>query len=477
MDDLVEEIKKRLDTDLGVEEIRVELISKGFLEADIDSAISKVSGSIEKAKKRATASTGVKFLIKELFDRAGYGLGSQQFINVLFFQTGASLFMIGSINGVKTFLSIIIAWFMKQYSNIRLVTTKLIGRAGIIFGFSFLFMAIARFLHLKWLFALALLLGSIGAVSYGDLYQKLFKESLKKEKRGHLLEKIPYYGLIVTGLCLLLGAFLIETYAPGRFTINLFGKIIIYPVGYLIAFDLAAVLFIISGYILSFVKAKEGKEEEKKKAVLSYLFNQVRSNLNVLKSFAKNKVLLVLIITSSLVGFVQALANSYYGVFLYKYLRNIGFGGFYNIAVVFLLALIASFIGPAISKKNAQLYGKFPMLVFGTLLMAITPLTYYFNPSLVPIAMATIIGVIGGSIAGVAHGLVIADLMHESDRKTYFSSMSLFAAFPYLFAIPIGAYAAEVFGLKKLFLILGLIMAIIVVPLYFIVVLLKKEKI
>lgn len=476
MVDLVEEIKKRLDTGLGVEEVRIELISKGFLEADIDSAISKVSSSIEKAKKRATASTAAKFLVKELFDRAGYGLGSQQFINVLFFQTGASLFMIGSINGVKTFLSIIISWLMKQYSNIRKVTIKLIGRAGIIFGFSFLFMAIARFLHLKWVFALALLLGSIGAVSYGDLYQKLFKESLKKEKRGHLLEKIPYYGLIITGLCLLLSAFLIEKYAPGMFSINLFGKTF-YLLGYLIAFDLAAVLFIASGYVLSFVKAKEGKEEGEKKYVLSYLFNQFKSNFDVLKKFVKNKVLLILIITSIFVGFVQALANSYYGVFIYKYLRNIGFGGFYNIALVFLLALIASFIGPTISKKNAQLYGKFPMLVFGTLLMAITPLTYYFNPSLIPIAMATIIGVIGGSIAGVAHGLVIADLMGESDRKAYFSSMSLFAAFPYLLAIPIGAYAAQVLGLKKLFLILGLILAIVVVPLYFIVVLLKKEKI
>src|SRR4030042_4008447 len=136
MVDLVEDIKKRLDERLGVEEIRLQLINKGFLEADVEDAISKVSGSIEKAKKKETSRTAIKFLLKESFDRAGYGLGSQQFVNVLFFQTGASLFIIGSIDGIRIFLTIMLAWIMKQYSNIRKVTTGMIGGAGIIFGFS-----------------------------------------------------------------------------------------------------------------------------------------------------------------------------------------------------------------------------------------------------------------------------------------------------------------------------------------------------
>ena len=39
-----------------------------------------------------------KLAIKEILDKIGFGFGSQQFINILFLQIGAPLFLIGLIN-------------------------------------------------------------------------------------------------------------------------------------------------------------------------------------------------------------------------------------------------------------------------------------------------------------------------------------------------------------------------------------------
>jgi MFS family permease len=116
------------------------------------------------------------------------------------------------------------------------------------------------------------------------------------------------------------------------------------------------------------------------------------------------------------------------------------------------------------------------MLVFGTLLIAIMPLTYFYNPNLVAISMATMIGIIGAAIVGVANGLLILDILHERDRKYYFRVSNLLITIPYIITIPIGSFIAQAFGLKTLFLVLGLTLVCAVMPLYLIIIILYHRK-
>ncbi len=471
----IQEAKKGVEEESSLEKIKLQLEEKGHLSFDIEKSISTYSKKIQFSKKSFESKKIRKFFFKEFFDRMGYGFGSQQFINILLFQTGASYFVIGVINGLRVILSVILTSFLDEYSKVRQISKRFIGTTGIIFGFSFIFMAMARFLHSVPLFALALLIGSIGAVSYGELYQNMFKYALKKE-RSLLLRNIAQYGLIITGVSILLAGFLMDKFPATGTLISLFGfEFRVF--GYLIAFEIAAISSIISGYVLSFMKEKQIKIIEKRSLLtqLQIQFNNLKDNISV---FTKNRVIVVLIIATIITVFVQTLGNSYYGIYIYETFRYGYFKGFTNVAIIFLIAIMTSFFAPVIARKNAKEYGKFPMLVFGTLLMAIMPLTYYYNPNLVSISIGTLIGFIGAAIIGVSHGLLIIDLMSENERKIYFSTYNLLVIIPYLVIIPIGAYAAQVYGPRTLFLILGLILAFIVVPLYFLIIVMhKKEKI
>jgi len=467
--------KKEVNEDNFSDEIKLQLAEKSHLASDIEKAISTYSKKTQANKRINESKKITKIFFKEFFDRISYGFGSQQFINILFFHTGASYFVVGALNGLRVILSIILSSFLDEYSKVRQISKRFIGITGIIFGFSFIFMAMARVLHSVPLFAAALLIGSIGAVSYGEFYQKLFRDTLKKERSG-LLRNIAQYGLIITGASILLAGFLMDKFPAIGTPISLFGfKFRIF--GYLIAFEIAAISSIISGYVLSFIKEKQIKSIEKRSpsTQLKILLDNLKDNLPV---FTKNKTIMVLIIATIITGFVQTLGSSYYGIYIYETFKYSYFKGFTNVAVIFLIAIMTSLFSPFIARNNAREYGKFPMLVFGTLLMAIMPLTYYYNPNLLSISIGTLIGFIGAAIVGVSHGLLTIDLMSEKERKAYFSTYSLLIIIPYLVMIPLGAYAAQIYGLRILFLLLGLILALVVVPLYFLIIVMhKKEKI
>jgi MFS family permease len=226
----------------------------------------------------------------------------------------------------------------------------------------------------------------------------------------------------------------------------------------------AALSFILSALLVAKHERPENEEES------------VKPELSV---FFKNKIILVLIITAAITIFVQTLGNSYYGIFIFNNFKNAGFGGYLNVAIIFTIALITSIVAPLITRKNSIEYGKFPMLVFGTLLMAIMPLSFYYKPNLISIAMGTILGVIGGAINGVAQGLLVLELINDVERKIYFNFVGLLAALPLIITVPAGAYIAQTLGLQTLFLILAILLGGVVVPLYFFIVILyhKKEKI
>src|SRR3989338_6238744 len=123
-----------------------------------------------------------KFLAKEILDRIAYGLSSQQFLNILFVQSGASLFLVGILNGFKVMLSIIVSYYLSKFRVSQKANKALMSVAGILFGISIFTVTIALEKKSMPLFIVSFLFGSIIAVLYGTLYQDWFKENLEMKK-------------------------------------------------------------------------------------------------------------------------------------------------------------------------------------------------------------------------------------------------------------------------------------------------------
>jgi len=476
--EILEEIKKELQENQDIEEIRTKLISKGYQENDVDEAITSASAQILSQKKSSRAGTG-KYYIKTFFDRTGFGFGSRQYVNILFNQIGASIFLVGLINGIKAILSVIISSIVRERLKQQEVKRSIVALSEVFLGLSFVLMIVAFYFKSLYLFIAGMLLFGIFFAYYNDLFNRIFKKRLQEDRKDYLVGKITHYGLLLTAISLFIGAYLLDKFPSAGYTLRfvLFEKdYAITFFGYTVAFGIAALALIISGFL---ILGEKKKVEGERIRAIETVRNTLRNYKNTFSVFFKNKIILVLIIAGTITGLVQTLGNSYYGIFIYNNFRQIGFGGFMNVAIIFTIALLTSIIAPMITKRNAIEYGKFPMLVFGTLLMAIMPLSYYYKPNLISIAMGTILGVIGGAITGVAQGLLTLDLINDYERKMYFESVSLFATIPFLITIPIGSYIAQIFGLKTLFLILAFLLAGVVVPLYFFIVILyhKKEKI
>ena len=466
--ELMNEVKKAFAEGRTVDNVRTKLVSQGFIEEDIIDAIQKIKG----AERTKDEKKNIRlFTLKEIFDRMGYGFASVQFINILFYLTGAGFFLIGIINGLKTVLSLIISSFLQEYSKLRNISKKFMSKAGILFGVSFLFIAMAVVIKSLPLFAVALLAGSIGIVTYGDLYNQLVEQTLKKEKMSKFLLRISHYGVMITGVSLLLAGYLFDKLPMFNATrIFLFGKS--FPIyGYLIAFEITAIAFILSGYVLHYIKEKK-IENEKIKGFISDYYYQIKEQT---RRFLRNKYLLILLFASSITGLVQILGNSYYGIYIYKEFNFIGFGGFMNVAVIFTFAIVVSFLGPAFSKYLNKKVGLAPTLVFGTLLLAMMPLVSAYNPNFMSVSIANALSVLGAAILGMGQGLLVRKILPEIQRKLYFAALSIAVIVPFIILIPIGSWIAEVSSLVLLFKILALILLLLAAPIYFVLVLMANK--
>lgn len=403
----------------------------------------------------------VSFTAKEVLDKIGFGFGSQQFINILFLQAGASFFLIGLINSLRVIFGNLAYFLIGRFKSLK--NKRLIGLSGIIFGFSFLLMAVALFTRSVVLFSSAILISSISVVVYGES-----KGIFKLSGKAFLVEKIAKYSLIITAISLFIAAYLMDKYTVIGTTIilNIFNNAVSFKMhGYLIVFEIAAISFILAGYILS--KAK--KEE---------ISNIETTNLQLRKFcgfLVKNKMLLLLVITTMIIGLVQTVGYSYYGIFIYQNFKDDLFGGFLNVAMIFLVSIFTAIIGYFITKINIREHRKFHMLIFGAIMVAFMPFSYYFNPNLVIITIGTIIGVIGSSVVIVTTSLLAIELVDFELRKEYFSFANLASIPLFLIAAPILAYLAQAYGLSILFLILTIISAGVVVMLFAVSIALRKE--
>ncbi len=405
-----------------------------------------------------------KLSTKEILDKIGFGFSSQQFINILFLQTGASLFLIGLINSFRVIFGNLTSFFIEKFWSIK-KNKKLIGLSGVIFGFSFLLIAIAIFLRSITLFALAIIIGSIALVIYGE--SKAFFGV--RSNKAYIIEKIMKYSLIITAISMFIAAYVMDNYPVfgKQVLLNIYNNLLSFKIyGYLIVFEIAAVSFIIAGYILSKIK----ESSTKPKIVSADL--QLK---NLSGFFIKNKIVLLLIITSVIVSLVQTIGYSYYGIYIYQNFNSVLFGGFLNVAMVFLISVFSSLIGYFITKVNARVYRKIPILIFGVVMLAFMPFVYFFKPNLILVTIGTIIGVIGSSTVGVTNSLLAIELINFNLRQAYFSFINVVSIPFFLIVVPILAYIAQDYGLSVLFLLLTVILVVLTVMLLIASVIFRKE--
>jgi hypothetical protein len=322
-------------------------------------------------------------------------------------------------------------------------------------------MAIAIFINSVVVFSFAILISSICVIIYGES-KGFFKLSGSKV---YLIEKITKYSLIITAMSLFIAAYLMDKYpASGTpILLRIYNDLFSFKIyGYIIVFEIAAISFILAGYVLSHVK----KEISQVKKL------QIGNNFNL---FIKNKVLLLFAITNIIISLVQTIGYSYYGIFIYQNFNKVLFGGFLNVAMVFLISVFTSLIGYFITKINTKVYRKFSMFIFGTIMIAFMPFSYFLKPNLVLITMGTIIGVIGSSAVGVTNGLLVIDMIGHNLRQAYFSFTNLVSIPFFLVMAPILAYIAQVYSLNLLFLLLTSILVILIIILLITSVMFEKE--
>lgn len=477
---LHEEIKKELERSHSISEIKNSLIRRGYLEDDID----RVLGEHIKSKSLEHNKNDGILTIKELFDRIGYGFASQQFINILFMLSGASLLLIGVTNSFKTALTSLLSGAILELRKIKYIGKKLISTSGMVYGFSFFGITIALVVKNPWIFAVSLIIGSLGIIAHGDLFLEYSKALLKHEKRSEFLRFISYFGILITAASLLIAGFVMEFIPLNGMVIDLgflgIPDISFKIFGYLLIFEITAIMFILSGYLLSLIK-DDAPLFTADLNLLYFLKNYLSDTISSYKIFSKNNKIYLLTIATISTTVLQVIGNSYYGIFIYERFKNQFLGGFLNVAVVFVVALIASLVGSILTKKFAKSLGEAPMLVFGTLLISLMPFTMYFNPKLYAIALAAALSVVGGVIVGIAQGLLAERLMSESELRVFFSSMGFVSIIPILAIGALGAIIAQALGLQQLFFYIGVSLALIVMPIYFVIVLIvdaeyRKER-
>jgi len=457
-------------------QVKLELESRGFSTDAIANAIAENSPA---DNRTAEETRNARLLsVREVFDRVGYGGATPPFVNILFWLSQMTqpyiLAVIAVLNGLKTLLSVVWSSILQEYGKIHRVSKNTIATTGIVFGFSFLFMAFGLMLQSMLLFSVAFLVGTIGIVAYGDLYQRFVHDSLRKERMGAFLRSIAHWGVVITAVTLLFAGYLMDAFpmtgTPWSFV--LFGMAFnLHVYGYLLAFEITAFAFIIAGYVSSLVV---DKREDRKYPFVLFLGEYYQIVKNKLYVF-KNKYVMLLAMASIVSGFLQIIMTSYSGIAIYQIFKAQYGTPFFTLAIVYAIAVIASFTGPFFTGRIHRSTGLAPTLVFGTLLSAILPLVLVYNPNIITITAALCLQVIGGAIIGFGQGLLAQKLMDDETRRSYFQAQSFIIILPYLILIPLTAIAATVWPLTSLFLIVAACLIAVVMPIYFLLVTISQK--
>lgn len=423
--------------------------------------IKKIISKHKIEKKKESKVTLKTYAAKEIFEKFGAGFVSQQYLNVLFSQIGASFFMIGMFHGLKELAGIFTSIFSKEYLSTRNPDNWVINALGVFLGISYLLVAVGLFTTSVYLVGTMLIIAGVITTYLGQIYAKCYINDIKKRP---ILSNFPQYSVTMIGLSLILGSYVLDNY-PLHGKLIAIGSNFGLP-GYFLLLSLASICFVISSQFLK--KLVRVEKFEIKASIKSVIKEYLVMIKQIAPTLFKNRVIAVALIAGAMTGIVQTLGNIYYGLYIYKMFRYIGFGGFTNIAMIFIISIFSALMASTISKLLSKKYGNLPLLTFGTLMVAIQPLAYYFSPNLLAISMATMVGVIGASLTGLAIGLLVSHALEKEHRSNYYKVFSSLITIPYIIFIPIGSYIAQIVGLKILFLILSLLLIFLVTPIYFI---------
>jgi hypothetical protein len=416
------------------------------------------------------------FSTKEIFDRVGYGLVSNQFLLVFFFIIGAPIFLVGMINGLREMLTILFSSFFKDYSEKTSLGNKFMSYSGLIFGFSFLLIAFSIRLKLIWLFSIAFIFASLGVVIYGELYVSLFNQKLKYEKRNSFLKNIAHNGVIITALSFLLSGAILQYVGLNdiSFNFNLFGFVINCPFnGYILIYELGAICFILSSFIISKLPPLNYVGKYSIKSIIKLYFHQIYVQTII---FFNNKKLRLILISVMLIGILQTIGNTYYGYFIYTKFNEYGFGGFMNLSIIFTISIFVSFFSFIFVNFLKKHVGLTPMIVFGSLLLGLLPLTLIYNLHFMAVLIASSFTLIGSSIIGFSHGLIANNLLNRHEKTVYFKSLGIMMIWPYFIFIPIFSFFTHIYGFLFLFKTLLFILLFILLPINIKLVLMSEKQ-
>jgi len=465
IDKLVEEGIRNNRT---LDEIKDTLSLSGYSEGDIDASFHKIDVLLgKKVQKTANKS----FMSKKYFlDRIGFGIAANQFINVLFYLTGAGAFLVGIINAFKSGLSTIISSIFREYFQVKRVKKWIINVSGLLFGFSFLFIALAVSKGSVVLFAISTMLGSIGIVIYGDLYRKMQSRTHGETKVRLLSVRTILLGLIVSFIAMIGSAILMDSIPlTGKlFYLNIFGKLVSFRLhGFLLAFEATALAFILSSYILSKMNLLS---EEKSITNREFIYRYYYRILSKGKAFFSNKYLFLLTLATLFTAVFQSVIYSLSGIYLFETFRDAWFFGFLNIAIIFGVPVLLSLLGPLIASRLNRILGLAPLLVFGSLLLAIFPLTVGYNDYFPAILTANILAVIGISMLGTAQGLLSSRLLNDSERHTFYSYSGIVTVIPFIVLAALILSLFSSIGIIGILKVSGFGIIVTLVPIYLILV-------
>jgi len=469
---VAEEVSNLLAQGMSPEEIRSELEKKGYVGADIALAISGRKNKSDDDKRNSRLLS-----IREVFDRIGYGATTPQFVNVLFWLSGQAsgfiLLLIGLLNGFKTLLGVFFSNLLQEYQRLHDVKKNMISTAGIIFGFSFLVMALALRIGSMTLFSIAFLVGAIGVVAYGDLYQHFVYNIIRKERMSTLLRKVAHWGVLITAISLLISGYLLDKFPMTGASFSLFGYHITNTMtGYLLIFEITAFSFILAGYVTSLLADTKNTHSYSFAVFFKEHHQRMKQKLSV---YWTNKYVMLLTLASIVSGLLQIMIAAYSGIAIYKIVQPQYTTPFFILAIMYAIAIIASFTGPFFTQKIHKSIGLAPTLVFGTLLTAILPLVLVFNTNIAAIAAGLVVYVIGSAITGFGQGLLAKKLLSDELRRDYFQAQSYVVIIPYIIMIPILSWVANAFPLSITFLVVAIGFVLVVMPLYFILVLISQN--
>lgn len=461
---------RNLLKNMSAHSVKMQLVKKGYDENKVESAIHQAL----KSSKNTRIKNSSIVLFKDFFDKIGYGFSSPLLLYILLYTINAPLLLFGIIAAIKSFLTLTTSSIVKKYNQKYSINKRNIATFGTISGLIFLLIAAAKSLNSTILFAIGILISSIFVVIHGDLYSDYVIKKLSPTRSTITAKAVSYFGLIITAIAFVIAGFTLDYSA---ITINLGITVFTIP-GYLLQLEVVAFAFILSSYAFSFVKpdlelAKDNLFKKKESGFLTTYFQDLKKDLS---NFWKNKDIRTLFYGALFSGSFQTVVATFSGIYLFESIRNSVNNPFFHISIIFGIGIIAASIGPSIARSFTKIFGQTPMLIFGVFLIAIFPLSIFFNVSYYALIIAHAISIIGASILSIVQSFILHNTLNEEEKKTYFSAITPMIAVIMPILIMLMTAIIFIFSFKQLFLIIAILILILVVPFYFRLVMKANKK-